>query len=260
MQCKLHYGCLCRPYATPRRGGAWRQSSSKAPIARSAATYKTPPFDLTIEPGLDIDIARYDTSSEEPVPVVVVGAGPAGIATAARLSSQGVSVVVLDPDPLRQWPNNYGVWEDEFEALNLSDCLDRTWPQSLVWLDEHKSLCALPLTGGEPVQRKDMITEPRYTLYQRLIAFWSDSTPVSRSLLVDRCGAVLQNVLQLAFHRSPPRAAQDTDPTVRPRRPPQAQEQAPGRVRGARRALPRRVGPQLPPRPHADDADVPGGL
>ena len=45
----------------------------------------------------------------------------------------------MDPDPLRVWPNNYGVWVDEFAAMGLDDCIELVWPQAKVYLDSSKS-------------------------------------------------------------------------------------------------------------------------
>ena len=47
----------------------------------------------------------------------------------------GFKVCVVDPEPLAAWPNNYGVWVDEFKALGLDDCLEHIWPQAKVFLD-----------------------------------------------------------------------------------------------------------------------------
>ena len=46
---------------------------------------------------------------------------------------------VVDPAPLSSWPNNYGVWVDEFEAMGLADCLERVWPKAQVFLDSTPS-------------------------------------------------------------------------------------------------------------------------
>ncbi len=50
--------------------------------------------------------------------------------------SAGFRVCVVDPAPLAAWPNNYGVWADEFEAMGLDDCLEVVWPQAVVHLDD----------------------------------------------------------------------------------------------------------------------------
>ena len=67
--------------------------------------------------------------------VVVVGAGPAGLGVAARVAGQGFRVCLVDPDPEAYWPNNYGVWVDEFEAMGLEDCFETVWDKASVHLD-----------------------------------------------------------------------------------------------------------------------------
>ena len=51
---------------------------------------------------------------------MIAGAGPAGLAVAQRVSAAGYRVCIIDPDPLAAWPNNYGVWVDEFQVSNSS--------------------------------------------------------------------------------------------------------------------------------------------
>ena len=92
-------------------------------------------------PDLGLDIPKYDAEKNEQVDVVIAGAGPAGIATAARISSQGLRVVVVDPAPLAHWPNNYGVWVDEFRAMGLDDCFEKEWSRANVWLGENDERC-----------------------------------------------------------------------------------------------------------------------
>ena len=69
---------------------------------------------------------------------VVAGAGPSGIAVAERVAKAGYRVCVVDPAPQAHWPNNYGVWVDEFDAMGLGDCLEIVWPQAKVHLDSRK--------------------------------------------------------------------------------------------------------------------------
>lgn len=69
---------------------------------------------------------------------MVAGGGPSGIAVAERVSAAGYKVCVVDPAPLAHWPNNYGVWVDEFAAMGLDDCLEIIWPQAKVHLDSGK--------------------------------------------------------------------------------------------------------------------------
>ncbi|CAN0916846.1 Capsanthin/capsorubin synthase, chromoplastic [Linum grandiflorum] len=71
--------------------------------------------------------------------VIVIGAGPAGLRLAEQISLRGIKVCSVDPSPLSSWPNNYGSWLDEFEPLDLSDCIDKTWPTATVHIDDDKT-------------------------------------------------------------------------------------------------------------------------
>lgn len=63
--------------------------------------------------------------------VVVVGAGPAGLAAAAALGETGLQVTITSPaaspEEMAPWPNTYGVWYDELEPLGYAPLLGRTW-------------------------------------------------------------------------------------------------------------------------------------
>eukprot|EP00238_Polyblepharides_amylifera_P000318 CAMPEP_0196574134 /NCGR_PEP_ID=MMETSP1081-20130531/3894_1 /TAXON_ID=36882 /ORGANISM="Pyramimonas amylifera, Strain CCMP720" /LENGTH=1023 /DNA_ID=CAMNT_0041892055 /DNA_START=361 /DNA_END=3429 /DNA_ORIENTATION=+ len=72
----------------------------------------------------------------EPFDIIIVGMGPAGLGAADKASSKGLKVCLLDPKPLSLWPNNYGVWVDEFEALGLADCFIKVWDVARVIIEE----------------------------------------------------------------------------------------------------------------------------
>ncbi|KAI5560299.1 hypothetical protein BDE02_16G037900 [Populus trichocarpa] len=78
----------------------------------------------------------YDLSKGLVVDLAVVGGGPAGLAVAQQVSEAGLSVCSIDPSPKLIWPNNYGVWVDEFEAMDMLDCLDTTWSGAVVYVDD----------------------------------------------------------------------------------------------------------------------------
>ncbi|KAH7423582.1 hypothetical protein KP509_12G062100 [Ceratopteris richardii] len=88
---------------------------------------------------LPFEIPLFDTSNNASVEFLVVGSGPAGLSVAKQVSAAGMSVCCIDPDPQSVWPNNYGVWVDEFEAMDLVDCLDHTWPSAVVYIDDKKT-------------------------------------------------------------------------------------------------------------------------
>ncbi|KAL9260290.1 Lycopene beta cyclase, chloroplastic-like protein [Drosera capensis] len=90
----------------------------------------------TKKENLDFDLPLYDSSKGMMVDLAVVGGGPAGLAVAQQVSEAGLSVCSIDPSPKLIWPNNYGVWVDEFEAMDLLDCLDTTWSGAVVYIDD----------------------------------------------------------------------------------------------------------------------------
>jgi hypothetical protein len=87
----------------------------------------------------DVRLSEYDPAEQPSVDLVIAGAGPSGLAVAERVSSAGFSVVIVDPNPLAPWINNYGVWCDEFEAMGLDDCYDVIWPEATVYLDNSQA-------------------------------------------------------------------------------------------------------------------------
>ncbi|GMN55492.1 hypothetical protein TIFTF001_024611 [Ficus carica] len=89
----------------------------------------------TKKESLDFELPLYDPSKGLVVDLAVVGGGPAGLAVAQQVSEAGLSVCSIDPSPKLIWPNNYGVWVDEFEAMDLLDCLDTTWSGAVVFVD-----------------------------------------------------------------------------------------------------------------------------
>ncbi|CAE7254951.1 STT3A, partial [Symbiodinium necroappetens] len=71
---------------------------------------------------------------EDEVDVAIIGAGPAGTLLAYLLAEQyGKKVNLIDPKADKKWPNNYGVWQAEWEALaeklelDLGSCLGSKW-------------------------------------------------------------------------------------------------------------------------------------
>ncbi|CAN4109171.1 unnamed protein product [Withania somnifera] len=93
----------------------------------------------TKKENLDFELPMYDPSKGVLVDLAVVGGGPAGLAVAQQVSEAGLSVCSIDPSPKLIWPNNYGVWVDEFEAMDLLDCLDATWSGAVVYVDDDRT-------------------------------------------------------------------------------------------------------------------------
>lgn len=85
---------------------------------------------------LKFELPEYDPSKQLPMDLVVVGSGPTGLVVAQQVSEAGISVCCIDPSPRSIWPNNYGVWVDEFDTMDLLDCLDTTWSGPVVYIDD----------------------------------------------------------------------------------------------------------------------------
>lgn len=84
-----------------------------------------------------IDLEVEDQSKVDVFDLVIAGAGPSGLSVGARVAKAGFSVCIVDPCPLSLWPNNYGVWVDEFKAMGLEDCLQKVWSKSEVFLENN---------------------------------------------------------------------------------------------------------------------------
>lgn len=104
-------------------------TTNKAPIT---SFYYRDPSPWPSAADVNINIADQAPAY---VDLIVAGGGPSGIAVAARVAAAGFSVCVVDPEPYGAWPNNYGVWVDEFQAMGLEDCLEVIWPKAKVWLN-----------------------------------------------------------------------------------------------------------------------------
>jgi len=71
--------------------------------------------------------------------ILVVGAGPAGLAIAAALSEAGLRVTGLVPTPpSTPWHNTYGVWCDELEHTALLTTLGHRWSDVVVYAGERE--------------------------------------------------------------------------------------------------------------------------
>ena len=61
---------------------------------------------------------------------------------------------MVDPRPNAVWPNNYGVWVDEFEAMGLADCVDTTWKRAKVQFTEGEEAVCLDRQYGRVDRRR----------------------------------------------------------------------------------------------------------
>ena len=71
-------------------------------------------------------------SKENMTDVLVLGAGPAGMAIASALGKEKLHVEVLSPNgPDEPWPNTYGIWGKEVDQLGLQDLLEYRWKNTV---------------------------------------------------------------------------------------------------------------------------------
>jgi lycopene beta-cyclase len=69
-----------------------------------------------------------------PVDVLVIGAGPAGLSLAAALCEAGLRVAGVTPtDPAAPWLNTYGIWEDELPTPALVAMLKHRWTDCVAY-------------------------------------------------------------------------------------------------------------------------------
>ncbi len=61
-----------------------------------------------------------------------MGAGPAALCIAAELVQQGLNIqAIASKSPLEPWPNTYGIWASELEALNMQELLKYRWKDTV---------------------------------------------------------------------------------------------------------------------------------
>ena len=78
------------------------------------------------------------------VDVLVLGAGPAALCIAAALCEQGVGVQGLAPeDPETPWPNTYGIWGPEVDALGLQHLLGHRWHNTCSYFGDRLNTVAI---------------------------------------------------------------------------------------------------------------------
>ena len=95
--------------------------------------------------------------------VLIVGAGPAALILAAALSERGLTLAGLAPTaPEAPWPNTYGIWCDELEALGLSELLGHRWQDTRSYLGA--AAATAPLR-----HRRDYGLFDKHRLHQHLL-------------------------------------------------------------------------------------------
>ena len=79
----------------------------------------------------------------------MLGAGPAALAIAAALVEQGVIPMGLCPgDPAAPWPNTYGIWGQEVDALGLGHLLAHRWSDTCSYFGAGGPQGSAPIRHG----------------------------------------------------------------------------------------------------------------
>lgn len=115
---------------------------------------------------------REKIHAMNPVPVLIMGAGPAAWSLAAAVAIRGVAVTLIAPEPDGVWPQTYGMWTDQWtatiaELANTTDPWRHRWDRvvaigrkeqevgrSYGILDNEKVLHGFGATAG----RSDLLT------------------------------------------------------------------------------------------------------
>ncbi|CAL9211882.1 unnamed protein product [Musa hybrid cultivar] len=113
----------------------WAMRSSAARATSNALLEFVPRIK---KENLEFDLPSYDPSKGLTLDLAVIGGGPVGLAVAQQVSETGLFVCSSDPSPRLVWPNNCGLWVEEFEAMGLLDCLDATWPGAVVYVNDRR--------------------------------------------------------------------------------------------------------------------------
>ncbi|KAG9128958.1 hypothetical protein Leryth_014742 [Lithospermum erythrorhizon] len=134
---RINKTCLSAKSSLPNR----KTSRNVSQIVRSSKFGNFLDLEPVSKPeSLDFNVSWLEQSERKAsYDVVIMGSGPAGLRLAEQVSRYGIKVCVIDPSPLSMWPNNYGVWVDEFESLGLQDCLDKEWPMASVYINDNKT-------------------------------------------------------------------------------------------------------------------------
>jgi len=106
-----------------------------------------------------------------PWDALVLGGGPAALCMAAALADEGLQVALVAPhDPRAPWPNTYGIWGEEVDALGLGHLLEHRWSNTVSYFGAGASDLADPANGATH-HRRD------YGLFNRgaLQAHWLDA-------------------------------------------------------------------------------------
>ena len=106
--------------------------------------------------------------------VLVLGGGPAALCVASELHQRGVVVEGIATEPVdAPWPNTYGIWVDELNALDLEHLIEHRWSDTVSYFGSGGSEAAdQPLVHGIDYGLFDRSALQRYWLKRADGVLW----------------------------------------------------------------------------------------
>ena len=131
--------------------------------------------------------------------VLVIGAGPAALCIASALVERGVVVQGLAPeDPAAPWPNTYGIWGPEVDALGLEHLLAHRWCDTRSYFGDQLASSAVPHGIDYGLFDKSSLQQHWWEPCQRAGAVWHRGRAVAiehepqGSVVITEAGARLE--------------------------------------------------------------------
>ena len=106
--------------------------------------------------------------------MLVLGGGPAALCVASELYQRGVVVEGIATEPVdAPWPNTYGIWVDELNALDLEHLIEHRWSDTVSYFGSGGSEAAdQPLVHGIDYGLFDRSALQRYWLKRADGVLW----------------------------------------------------------------------------------------
>ena len=111
--------------------------------------------------------------------VVIIGAGPSGMALAHQCIVQNIDFICLDPRVHDDWPQVFGVWHDEFSQAGFGDAIfHRRWQNAAVYLDDGRKIDiarGYAWVNGPQLKRQIIAQRPEAFMQRRMRSVAADA-------------------------------------------------------------------------------------
>eukprot|EP00979_Chaetoceros_neogracilis_P001155 scaffold197_cov268-Chaetoceros_neogracile.AAC.70 len=137
---------------------SWHASAFTLPASRISSQHVTALFDSTADLG-----TKLKGSTDDNCDVLVLGSGPAA-RSIATLLSKDLDVLLADSNYDRPWPPNYGVWEDEWQAIcsTYKDSFNHYLPENCINRKWKLTDCYFGGSFDIPTEQRFRIDRPYY--------------------------------------------------------------------------------------------------